>query len=44
MPGIRVGSADPHVVWGLTYRFLETFLALLGQPLPARWDPRTAIE
>jgi 8-oxo-dGTP pyrophosphatase MutT (NUDIX family) len=42
MPGIRVGDAEPHVVWGLTYRFLETFLALLGHPLPDRWDPRTA--
>lgn len=36
-PGIRVGEPEPHVVWGLTYRFLETFLALLGRPLPDRW-------
>jgi len=43
MPGIRVGEADPHVVWGLTYRFVEMFLSLLGRPLPMRWDPRTAI-
>ena len=35
MPGIRVGEADPHVVWGLTYRFLERFFELLGRPLPA---------
>jgi 8-oxo-dGTP pyrophosphatase MutT (NUDIX family) len=34
MPGIRVGHAEPHVVWGLTYRFLETFFELLGRPLP----------
>ena len=25
-PGIRVGDAEGHVVWGLTYRFLESFL------------------
>jgi 8-oxo-dGTP pyrophosphatase MutT (NUDIX family) len=35
MPGIRVGDAEPHVVWGLTYRFLETFFELLGHRLPA---------
>jgi ADP-ribose pyrophosphatase YjhB (NUDIX family) len=33
MPGIRVGEAEPHVVWGLTYRFLEGFFELLGRPL-----------
>jgi 8-oxo-dGTP pyrophosphatase MutT (NUDIX family) len=38
MPGIRVGDADSHVVWGLTYRFLESFLDLLGRPLPNRWS------
>ena len=43
MPGIRVGDADPHVVWGLTYRFVEIFLALLGRPLPAG-RPRTRCE
>jgi 8-oxo-dGTP pyrophosphatase MutT (NUDIX family) len=42
MPGIRVGDAEAHVVWGLTYRFLEGLLGLLGEPLPDRWDPRTA--
>jgi 8-oxo-dGTP pyrophosphatase MutT (NUDIX family) len=36
-PGIRVGEAEPHVVWGLTYRFLEVFFAAVGQPLPDRW-------
>jgi 8-oxo-dGTP pyrophosphatase MutT (NUDIX family) len=39
-PGIRVGDPERHVVWGLTYRFLETFLALLGSPLPDRWNER----
>lgn len=38
MPGIRVGDAEGHVVWGLTYRFLEGFLGLLGRPLPNRWS------
>jgi len=37
-PGICVGEPDRHVVWGLTYRFLEVFLDLTGQPLRNRWD------
>lgn len=37
-PGIQVGDPQRHVVWGLTYRFLETFLATLGHPLPDRWE------
>ena len=35
-PGIVVGDPVRHVVWGLTYRFLEVFLAALGRPLPER--------
>jgi 8-oxo-dGTP pyrophosphatase MutT (NUDIX family) len=35
-PGIRVGDPDRHIVWGLTYRFLELFLHLAGTPLPER--------
>jgi len=35
-PGILVGVPDRHVVWGLTYRFLEVFFAAVGRPLPAR--------
>ena len=41
MPGIRVGEPEAHVVWGLTYRFLEDFLAILGTPLENRWSPLT---
>jgi 8-oxo-dGTP pyrophosphatase MutT (NUDIX family) len=37
-PGIRVGEADAHIVWGLTYRFLEVFFQVVGKPLPDRWD------
>jgi 8-oxo-dGTP pyrophosphatase MutT (NUDIX family) len=33
-PGILVGEPRRHVVWGLTYRFLDRFLKALGQPLP----------
>ncbi len=29
-PGILVGDPDRHVVWGLTYRFVEMFLAAAG--------------
>jgi 8-oxo-dGTP pyrophosphatase MutT (NUDIX family) len=36
-PGILVGRPERHVVWGLTYRFLEIFLDRLGHPLPDRW-------
>jgi 8-oxo-dGTP pyrophosphatase MutT (NUDIX family) len=36
-PGILVGEPDRHVVWGLTYSFLEGFFSLLGSPLPDRW-------
>jgi 8-oxo-dGTP pyrophosphatase MutT (NUDIX family) len=36
-PGILVGEPDRHVVWGLTYRFLEIFLDRAGHPLPHRW-------
>ena len=36
-PGILVGEPDRHVVWGLTYSFLESFFVVLGSPLPDRW-------
>jgi 8-oxo-dGTP pyrophosphatase MutT (NUDIX family) len=29
-PGILVGDPERHVVWGLTYRFVERFLAVAG--------------
>jgi 8-oxo-dGTP pyrophosphatase MutT (NUDIX family) len=35
-PGILVGQPGRHIVWGLTYRFLEDFLEVLGQSLPKR--------
>ena len=35
-PGILIGEPGRHVVWGLTYRFLESFLKVIGQPLPER--------
>lgn len=35
-PGILVGEPGRHVVWGLTYRFLESFLQIIGEPLPER--------
>lgn len=37
-PGILVGEPGRHVVWGLTYRFLETFFGIVGRPLPKRWS------
>ena len=36
-PGIVVGHPVRHVVWGLTYRFLEVFFEIVGRPLPDRW-------
>jgi 8-oxo-dGTP pyrophosphatase MutT (NUDIX family) len=38
-PGILVGEPERHVVWGLTYSFLESFFDVLGRPLPDRWTP-----
>lgn len=35
-PGILVGDPERHIVWGLTYRFLELFFAVLGCSLPGR--------
>ena len=37
MPGILVGQPGRHIVWGLTYRFVDVFLAAIGRPLPSRW-------
>jgi 8-oxo-dGTP pyrophosphatase MutT (NUDIX family) len=36
-PGILVGKPRRHVVWGLTYSFLESFFSTVGRPLPNRW-------
>jgi 8-oxo-dGTP pyrophosphatase MutT (NUDIX family) len=41
-PGILVGEPERHVVWGLTYRFLESFFQIVGRPFPDRWDARQA--
>ena len=38
-PGILIGEPERHVVWGLTYSFLESFFRTVGQPLPNRWTP-----
>jgi len=37
-PGVLVGEPRRHVVWGLTYRFLEIFFARIGRPMPDRWE------
>jgi len=37
-PGIVVGRPDRHVVWGLTYRFLEVFFQAIGEPFAERWN------
>ncbi len=36
-PGIVVGDPERHVVWGLTYRFVEIFFRIVERPLPDRW-------
>jgi len=40
-PGVVVGKPDRHVVWGLTYRFLEVFFQAThdttGWEFPDRW-------
>lgn len=35
-PGVLVGEPGRHVVWGLTYRFLELFMEAIEHPLPDR--------
>ena len=37
LPGILVGEPDRHIVWGLTYRFLDVFFSIIGRPLPHKW-------
>jgi 8-oxo-dGTP pyrophosphatase MutT (NUDIX family) len=37
-PGILVGDPERHIVWGLTYRFLEHFFEVTGRPLANRWE------
>ncbi len=37
-PGILVGVPDRHVVWGLTYRFLENLMVVLGHRIPDSSD------
>jgi 8-oxo-dGTP pyrophosphatase MutT (NUDIX family) len=39
-PGILVGIPDRHVVWGLTYRFVENLLSVLGHSIPGA-SPRS---
>jgi len=41
-PGILVGDVGRHVVWGLTYRFLDQLLEILGHPFPDRWGDLSA--
>jgi 8-oxo-dGTP pyrophosphatase MutT (NUDIX family) len=36
-PGILVGEPGRHVVWGLTYRFVDIFMSMIELPLPDRW-------
>ena len=33
-PAIRLSDREEPIVWGLTYRFLENFFAVLGHQLP----------
>jgi 8-oxo-dGTP pyrophosphatase MutT (NUDIX family) len=33
-PGILVGKPDRHIIWGLTYRFLESFMRALDERFP----------
>ncbi len=36
-PGILVGEPDRHVVWGLTYRFIEHLFEIVERTFPDRW-------
>jgi len=41
-PGISFGANDSRIVWGLTYRFLRSFLLRLGYALPEEAYPDDA--
>ena len=34
MPALRIFDDDSPVLWGLTYRFTEVFMRILGRPIP----------
>lgn len=36
-PGIVVGEPDRHIVWGLTFRFLERMLHVIDRPFSEPW-------
>jgi len=36
MPGVLVGEPGRHVVWGLTYRLLDSLFTAAGSPLPTQ--------
>lgn len=36
-PGVVVGEPDRHIVWGLTFRFLERMLHVIEHPFAAPW-------
>ena len=36
-PGLLVGHPERHIVWGLTYKFIELLLEIAGHSLPDRW-------
>ena len=41
-PGIVVGHPERHVVWGLTYRFIEVMHGALGRTFPEGWEDERA--
>jgi len=36
-PGVVVGQPDRHIVWGLTFRFLDRMLHLIEHPFERTW-------
>jgi ADP-ribose pyrophosphatase YjhB (NUDIX family) len=36
-PGVVVGDPDRHIVWGLTFRFLERMLQVIDHPFASTW-------
>lgn len=43
-PGIEVGVPGRHIVWGLTYRFLDRMLEVLDHPFENRWGDLSAFQ
>lgn len=43
-PGVVVGEPGRHIVWGLTFRFLERLFGMVERPFPHPWSDVRSFE